>query len=452
MAGTFHGGIAFQPAICDLGQVDRPISASMKLTYRLDECSLKAGDRVAGGELLGSRAGLPVRTSLSAKVTVIEQVDGGILLTLESDGEARLAESVPFGKKTGRTLAEASAEDLLAEIASSGIVEQSGESLHAHLTRALACAPGKLRMAAVSCLDLDPLSATNSSIAEESASAVAGGLTILLRLLRLKEGAILCDSRRKACIKAAEIACADSSLIAIEQTSNRYPQADPRLITRWLTNKELSPSKHPEDAGLFLIDAETCASLYQLFAEGLPKRFKRLSIFADGKLKLCDLPYGLELSELPSLSILPASHDGQSLCRGGMDGRPLPETVDATLNTLALLPQSGAEVSRLLTADDQTAAKAEAVPKQSRLSSLLSALSADSVDCIACGRCAGVCPMFLLPYDYLPKSRLQRWLSGSPKDGGSCMGCGCCSYVCPSRLPLRNAVQSSVRKEDRNGK
>lgn len=452
MAGTFHGGIAFQPAICDLGQVDRPISASMKLIYRLDECSLKVGDRVAGGDLLGSRGSLPVRASLSGKVTVTKQDDCCILLTLESDGKDRVAESVPFGKKTGRTLAEASAEDLLEEIASSGIVEQSGESLHAHLTRALACAPGKLRIAAVSCLDLDPLSATNSSIVEESAGAVAGGLTILLRLLRLKEGAILCDSRRKACIKAAEIACADSSLIAIEQTSNRYPQADPRLITRWLTNKELSPSKLPEDAGLFLTDAETCASLYRLFAQGLPNRFKRLSIFADGKLRLCDLPFGLELSTLPSLSILPTSHDGETLCRGGMDGRSLPETVDATLNGIALLPQSGADVSRLLSSEENPSAEAEELPKQSRFSLLLSVLSADSVDCIACGRCADVCPMFLLPYDYLPKSRLQRWLSGSPKDGGSCMGCGCCSYICPARLPLRSAVQSSARKEDRNGK
>lgn len=514
MASTFHGGIDFSLPICASRQAARLIGASIKLVYRADDCSLKVGDAVKGGSILGSLNAQPVRSSLSGKVIAIDADEAGVRVTVESDGQNSREKTQSFGKKTGKTLAEATVDELLAEIASSGIIEQSGLPLIDHLRRALAYAPGKLRMAAVCCFDLDPLCQTNVSVTEQKAVAVAGGLTILLKLLKLRDGAMLCDSRFKQCVKAVRSACADSSLIAIETTPNRYPQADPRLLTRWLTDMELSPAKVPEDAGLFLTDAETCASLYRLFATGAPERFKRVSIYAEGALRVCDLPFGLKLSDiwgavvqplseqsethyrltldyLPeaaepesgeierslnqydlacglnlseqvSAILLPKPQVGETICRGGMDGAPLPERVDATLNAIACLPKHTLDLSaQKADADEREAATQPAAqtpteenpkPKRSVVTSLLSALSANGNVCISCGRCAAVCPMFLLPYDYLPKSRLQKLLGGSPIDGASCIGCGCCSYICPAGLPLRTAVRAAARKEAHNGK
>lgn len=483
MASNFHGGIAFHLPRADRRSVGGLSESPLQLTYRLDECTVEAGQSVAGGEPIGSYAKHPVRSSVSGKVTEVRRDDDAILLTLERDGEGRVFEALPFGKKTGHALAEAEPEELIAEIEASGIIEPNGEALIDHVKRALAL-PKKLRLAAVCCFDLDPLCQTNLSVTEERADAVAGGLTILIRLLRVKDGAMLCDRRFKRSIRAAQKACAGSSLIAIELTGNRYPQANPRLITRWLMEREISAAKTPEDAGLFLVDAETCASLYRLFAEGLPDRTKRLSVFAQGRLKLYDLPYGLPLSMLTERGILPEASVGESLCRGGMDGEALPETVDATLNAIALLPIGRADVKRLLPvaveenevrddaeesadsdvpeATDETAAPAnpesvgptvtatEAPLPIQPASSEPPLSSLHSLGCISCGRCAAVCPMFLRPYDYLPKNRLQKLLGGSPRDASVCIGCGCCSYVCPSRLPLRSVVQSTARKEAKN--
>lgn len=451
MASTFHGGIPFHMPKRDLRQPERLSGTSLKLTYRLSECTMKIDDQVAGGALVGSLNGRPLRAGLSGRVCALSTDNEGILLSIESNGQAHSAEAVSFGKRTGKTLSEAEPDLLLAEIEASGIVEQSGEALADHLKRAMAYAPGKLRLAAAACLDLDPLSLTNVSITEEKADAVAGGLTILLRLLKLREGTMVCDSRYKESIQAAEDACADSTLIAIEAINNRYPQASVRLLTRHLTDRELSASRVPEDAGLFLTDAETCASLYRLFAEGSPEPFKRLSIFTDGLLKIYDLPIGLSLSTLTEMDILPELPEGWTLCRGAMDGRALPEWVDATLNVLAVLPTDGDEASLLLSADKEAAEQTKDTAERSPVTKLLSILPSAGYGCIACGRCASVCPIYLMPYDYLPKSRLQRWLSGSPKDAAACMGCGCCSYICPARLPLRSAVQSAARKETHNG-
>lgn len=447
MASNFHGGIAFHLPKCSRVGTERLDKDVALLRYRLDECKVEVGQSISGGEVIGSLAGTPLRSSLSSTVTAIDSDAKGILLTLTPDNEDRLAQTVPFGKRVGHTLAEAETCELLTEIGASGIIEQSGEALSDHLKRTIESAK-PIRLAAACCFDLDPLCQTNLSITEEKADAVAGGLTILLRLLSVKEGAMLCDRRAKESVKAAEKACANSKLIAIETVSNRYPQANERLLTRWLMEKELSSAKKPEDAGLFLIDAEACASLYRLFAEGLPERFKRVSLFSKGKLKLVDLPLGLPLERLTEQDILPAPDADESLCRGAMDGRALPETVDATLNAIALLPDHAIDAKDCLPPEDDESDPDEKRPikPEKSIISLFKQLS-ERQSCIACGRCAEVCPMFLLPYDYLPKNRLQQLLSGSPRDGYACIGCGCCSYVCPSRLPLRRAVQSSARKE-----
>lgn len=446
MASTFHGGIAFGLPICEGRQSGLLDQKPLRLTYTLDECALKEGDSVAGGDLLGSFERLPLRTSMSGRIGAIVADGKHLTVTVETDAKAVRSNSTSFGKRTGKTLAEATPDELLEEIASSGIVEQSGEALFDHLTRALAM-DKPIRFAAVSCLDLDPLAMTNLSIVEERANEVAGGLIILLRLFKLKVGTVVCDSRSKTAVKAADDAAAGSSLIIVERVHNRYPQASCQLLTKCLTNMELSASKQPEDAGLFLTDAETCASLYRFFAEGLPVLTKRVSIYAGGKVTLCDLPYGLALSELTDLGLLPEVYEGDRLCRGGMDGTRLPERVDATLNAIALLPADSEGQARM-PAPDEPSARGEG---KTKLSAYLSLLSGDRNGCVLCGRCATVCPMFLLPYDYLPKSPLQKWLSGIPTDGKACIGCGCCSYVCPAGLKLRTAVLSSARKEDQNG-
>lgn len=440
MASTFHGGIDFRLPKYDHSSQATKLQGTHELVYELNESALEVGCKVAGGEVIGTYGSNILRSSLSGEVSALEKKGDRLRLTILTDPVDRPAQLSPFGKRKGHTLAEASPEELLAEIEASGIIEQDGLTLSEHLHRALAYPQGKIQLAAVCCFDLDPLCVTNLTLTEERAAAVAGGLTILLRLLRLKEGAMLCDRSARATINAAETACADSSLIAIELVRNRYPQANQRLLTRWLMEKEMSPSKVPEDTGLFLTDAETCASLYRFFAEGYPERFKRLTVFSEGSASVYDLPHGLPLSELIQQGILPSPRDNESICRGAMDGRPLPERVDSTLHSIALLPNA-VDTHSLLPDSTQPSESILTKFKNKRYS-----------ECISCGRCANVCPMYLLPYDYLPKKKLQKLFVGScnATDGDTCIACGCCSYICPAGLPLRSAVLASAHKEDPN--
>ncbi|MBQ8288744.1 MAG: hypothetical protein IJX76_08275 [Clostridia bacterium] len=354
---------------------------------------------------------------------------------------------LPFGVRTGKTLAEADPGLLLEEIRATGIVEADGRPLAEHIEKAMErSAAGKLRFAAVSLLEPDPASLSLSSLAVDFADAIAGGLAILLKLLSVREGSILCDKDRPEAVDAIRAACEESRLIAVEILENRYPLAHPKLITRWLCQKELSAGSSPEAAGLFLIDAESCIALHSYFSTGEPRSSVRTTLWENGEGRVYDLPLGLPVAALieaglfetlsPS-SVVSADTDASvesdapavaapesasvPLRRGVMDGRPAPDAVDRSLAVLT---------------------PAVAAPERAG-------------DCIRCGACSRVCPMFLQPYRYLPEKPWIARLSGAPRDAVSCIGCGCCSFVCPAELPLRHYAleareRESVRLRDRD--
>lgn len=315
----------------------------------------------------------------------------------------------PFGVRTGKTLAEATPEELLAEIRSAQIIDADGMALADHIEKALERSrAGKLRQVVVSLLEPDPASLSLSSLGAEFADAIAGGLSILLRLLSVREGSILCEKNRPVTIWALERACEESRLIAIEPLENRYPLAHPKLLTRWLCQKELPAEVSPEAAGVCIVDAESCISLHSYFAKGETRCFVRTTFYEKGEGRVYDLPLGLPIQALiaagmfETLSADEADPHQPLLQRGMMDARPAPAVAD---RGLALL-----------------------VPADRTLRSV--------GDCVRCGQCVAVCPMYLQPHRYLPESSLIARLSGAPRDAICCIGCGCCSYVCPMELPV----------------
>ena len=421
---SMHGGIRFPGVQGDLNAI--PITKG-EVCLKINAPKVTEGESVAKGQCIGMLGDRVVLAPWSGLVSALS--DGSV--KIEGDGASRTVEATSYGTRTGKTLAESTPEELLAEIRNAGIVEANGQVLADHIAEAMVrSAEGKLNHGVVSLLESDPVSISNASLGMEYADAVAGGLAILLKILGVRQGSIVCDSAHPRTVSAIQAACRESQLIAVEVADNRYPLANPKLLLRWLFQKEISHASIPEAMGVFLIDAESCIALHQLFATGIPRLSVRTTVYENNQSRVCDLPLGMTLASLKNAGLwetLPTEEaekhalvkpsDHSLWCMGLMNGARPADPIDRS-------------VTVLVSATEQLA------------------VTNEYGVCVRCGRCAEVCPMYLSQNRYLPEKPWISFFSGAPRDAICCIGCGCCSYVCPSELPLRRYALRA-REEER---
>lgn len=419
-----HGGFEFSGVQGDLYTI--PITLG-EVCLKVDAPAVQAGDSVVRGQCLGTMEG---RSVLSPFAGTVAHLGDGVL-KIVGDDSGRQAEVVSFGKRTGKTLAEATPEELLEEIRSAGIVEADGQVLADHMESAMErSAAGNLHHAVISLLEPDPASLSYTSLGAEFAEAIAGGLTILLRILRVRQGTIVCDSARAFTLGAIRSACRKSRLITIETTKNRYPIFQPRLLLHWLFQKEMSFTSSPEAIGVFYTDVESCIALHSLFSTGIPRLSTRVTFREKNQTKLYDIPLGMTLASLKNSDLW------STIPRDDGEKRFMVKPSDSTLWCMGLM--NGAHP-----ADPIDRSVFLLMPASERAKKLN-----EQGDCIRCGRCVEACPMYLAPYRYLPEKPWVTFFSGAPRDAVSCIGCGCCSYACPAGLPLRRYALRA-REEER---
>lgn len=419
---SMHGGIYLPEAKGDLKAIS---IIKGEVCLKVNAPNVTEGEAVALGQCVGTVGDRAVLAPFAGRVSAVSDC----VVKIEGDGSARQVEIVSFGNRTGKTLAEATPEELLAEIRSAGIVEADGQVLADHIQSAMErSAAGKLRHAVISLLEPDPVSLTNASLGLQYADAVAGGLTILLKILAVRQGTIVCDNAHQLTVGAIRSACRKSRLIAVEVTENRYPLANSKLLLRWLFQKEMSYVSTPESMGVFLTDVESCIALHQLFATGIPRLSVRTTFCEKKQSQLYDIPLGLTLASLKSSGLwetigeeseqhsLVKPSDKTLWCMGLMNGAHPADPIDRSVKVMMPAAERPARTN-------------------------------EHGDCIRCGRCAEICPMYLSPNRYLPEKPWMTFFSGIPRDAICCIGCGCCSYVCPSRLPLRRYVLRAKEEE-----
>ncbi|MBO5778920.1 MAG: hypothetical protein J6R82_05070 [Clostridia bacterium] len=421
---SMHGGIYFTGAKGDLKAL--PLTCG-EVCLKVSVPNVAAGESVALGQRVGVMGDRAVLAPLAGVVSAVSDC----VVKIEGDGSDRRIETISFGNRTGKTLAEATPDQLLEEIRGAGIVEADGQVLADHIERAMErSAEGKLNHAVISLLEPDPASLSNASLGLEFADAVAGGLAILLKLLAVRQGTIVCDGNHPLTVSAIRSACRESRLIAVEVAKNYYPMANTKLLLRWLFQKEIPHTATPESTGVFYTDVESCIALHRLFATGLPRLSVRTGFYVNDECRLYDVPLGMTLASLKNLGLWETSatdeeeqhalvkpSDSSHWCMGLMNGARPADPMDRSVTVM--VPGSG----------------------------ILARRNEDG-ECIRCGGCTEVCPMYLSPNRYLPEKSWMTFFSGAPRDAICCIGCGCCSYVCPSGLPLRRYALRA-REEER---
>ena len=268
VAKTFRGGIHLNEhkntERCPIEKLPAPDYVTIPMSQHIGaHCKplVSVGDKVNKGQLIGSaEAGLycPVHSSVSGTVRAIEEkkMTSGVTVlnvVIDNDFEDRLDESVkPFDKK----LAETTAEEIIEIVKNAGISGMGGATFptFAKISSAL----GKVDTLIINCAECEPFITANHR------------LKILLKAFGLREGIIAVEDNKPDGIARLNALIGKSKMIRVEELKTKYPQGDERQIIYALTGKELPMGKLPADVGCVIFNAETCSSIFNAFATGMP--------------------------------------------------------------------------------------------------------------------------------------------------------------------------------------
>ena len=377
--------------------------------------TVKAGDKVSVGDVVGDSDKYPIHASISGTVSKIVdlllptgQKTPGVVI--DSDGEMRMSERIAPPRVENLS-------DLLAAARASGLVGLGGAGFPAHVK--LNIPPDKkVDTLLVNVAECEPYITADHREALENSWAVFSGVYALKELLGLKRVLIAVEKNKPDVIevlrKIADNHQADpQNEVRILALKSSYPQGAEKVLVQACTGRRIPKGKLPSDVGCLVMNVTSVAFLANYLKTGVPLVSKRLTV--DGSAvahpQNVIVPIGTPMEKVVEFCGGYRVPPKKLLMGGPMMGMAL------TDDSLPVLKQNNA----LLAFDESDARLME--PSA----------------CIRCGRCVQSCPMRLMPTLIERQVQLKNAEGLEALSVATCMECGSCAYNCPAG---RQLVQS----------
>lgn len=384
---------------------------------------VKKGDAVKVGQLIGdSEASLtvPVHSSVSGEVIGIEKLytpDGYKVdcVVIESDGLNTVDESVqPKGK-----LEDLTREDILAIVRDAGISGMGGASypLHSKFTTSLEAG---IDTAILNGAECEPYLTSDHRVMLESPEKVTYGLEVIMKYFGLNNGYIAVEDNKNDAIASLKESLKNNDSIHIASLKTKFPQGESYRIVNAVTGRIVPKGGRTKDAKTFVTNVCTAAAVTDAILDGKPLYERVVTVTGDGVKE----PKNLLVKIGTSIGDLVAQCGGFNGTPGKIiAGGPMTGYTQFTLDTPITKGVTGIIVL----------SEAEAVPVK-------------MTPCIKCGKCAEVCPAFLMPLTISAYSLKDMYDEADSYNALACIECGSCSYVCPAKRPLTESIGHAKRE------
>ncbi|MGM9653109.1 MAG: electron transport complex subunit RsxC [Eubacteriales bacterium] len=438
MAYTFRGGLRLEEYKHTRGKRIEPLPPPKTVSIPLQQhigapCrpTVAVGDTVRLGQMIGDvGAGLfcPVHASVSGKVTGIEETFApmGTKVTsviIENDFADTPDPSV---KPYEKPLQDASPEEIISIIRNAGISGMGGATFPTYAK--IESAIGRAERIIVNCAECEPFICANHRLMLENPASIINGVKILLKALGVREALLAVEDNKLDAVNKLESLVAGSKMISVRVLKTKYPQGDERQLIYALTGRELPAGKLPADVGCVIFNAETCASVFNAFAHGMPLVRRVVTVDGDciAEPKNVLAPIGASFSDLIAFCGGLKRTPQKMISGGPMMGRAVWDpAMSVTKGTSAILVMS-----------DSYTPKTGLPPV-----------------CIRCGRCVRNCPMRLMPNYIAQFSRAGEYSRAEAFGAMACVECGTCSYNCPGQLELTQDIRvakNEIKKAAKN--
>lgn len=311
-------------------------------------------------------------------------------------------------------------DELLAIIKNSGLVGMGGGAFPTHAKLDSAKEIDTLIINGCEC---EPYLACDYRLMIENATEIFKAIGIISKLVNPKEVIFAVEKNKPQAIKKLNLHINtknfDSSPIKLFILPTAYPQGEEKWLIQATTAKKVGPEKLPLDVGCLVLNVATCFAIYEAVYLDKPL-IERLVSFCGDALRIPKniwVKIGTTIRELFEAKVLEFIKEPKRvICGGPMMGIAL-DSLD-----YPILKGSG---GFLFLKEEE--------------------LEAGEEPCIRCSRCVDVCPMNLLPLEYVKRVKKDEFASLADFNIIDCTECGCCSYVCPGKIPITHYIKTGKK-------
>lgn len=368
---------------------------------------VKKGDRVKVGTKLveGMGAmGVPVYSSVSGTVKNIDDMTTALghrspYITIEVDGNEEEEFTPP--KIDDR-------ESFIKAVRESGVVGLGGAGFPTF--KKLSTGDKKVKYLLVNAAECEPFITSDYREMIEHTDRVIRGLKNIIKYIEAEKTIICIEDNKPKAIEILNEKIKDDSNISVKVVKTAYPGGAEKMVMLHTIGTMPAPGQIPIDIGAVVINISTISRIERYIEQGRPIARKRITVDGEGVEKPGNyyVPIGTPVSHL--LEYCGVKSPKVILMGGPMMGIALPsEDYPILLNNNGILAFSNIEAYK-------------------------------EKNCIRCGKCASVCPMYLLPAAIDRAVRAENTDALKKENVTSCMECGCCAFVCPAH---RHLVQTN---------
>ncbi len=423
----FHGGVHLpdEKALSNFApSVAAPLPKRLTLPLQqhigaTSQPCVAVGDQVRKGQMLAKPQGYvsaPVHAPSSGTVVAIEPRrvphPSGLsapCVVIETDGEdawAELPAPVPdFERRDPGELRE--------RIRQSGIVGMGGASFPSSVK--LNPGPDQpIETLVINGAECEPYITCDDRLMRERAADIVNGIRVMLHILGTRRCLLGIEDNKPEAIAAMRHAVQQgdpAGRINLVEIPTLYPSGGEKQLIRILTGKEVPSHGIPAQVGIVCQNVGTACAVADAVLRGRPLVERYVTV--TGRAIAEPRNYRARIGT-PAIELIQAS--------GGYVGELEKLVVGG--------PMMGFRVDT------------DAIPITKAANCLLALTPAESPDpgepqpCIRCGRCAEVCPTYLLPQQLYWHARSKDLDKVQDYNLFDCIECGCCAHVCPSHIPL----------------
>ena len=379
--------------------------------------TVKRGDKVLAGQKIGDFDGFvksPVHASISGEVTSLislvnpptGQPVGAVIIT--SDGEDNHVEVEP-----PKDLDSLSNAEILEKIGENGLVGLGGATFPTRV-KLSPSADTRIDTVILNGCECEPWVTSDHRVMLEYGAKVLSGLNIIRKLLSPENIFIAIEDNKQDAIEHLEgliQMMGFKGIFHIVPLKSTYPMGGEKILTEVILGRQVPIGGLPTGVGTIVQNVSTARAIHEAVLENKPYIEKVVTVTGMVRNpKNLLVRIGTPIVDLIEYCGGMEDTANEVIMGGPMMGiSQFDLDFPVTKGTNCILVKRGRHIQEH--------------------------------DCIRCGTCLDICPMHLMPTNYVKYVKAGLYEECTKEHIEDCFECGCCSYSCPANIPITQYIK-----------